>query len=463
MQRALPAVVVFVASCGGIYAPAAPECAVDEDCGGINVCIDGICHEIAGKGELCASLSYQDAHPCAAGLSCGHSVFIADEGFLADKFCVPVVDVGARCDREVACAPGSQCSSASNNPLTSTSGVCRPDDALRPIGDDCAGDAQCSSGKCAPIREVFQSFCVESCEVDGCPADEVCVLDPCDAEPCDVASRCAPPPCRTLTGPVVVHTLEEVAGLATACAVDGDLRVEGVAGLTSMAPLSELISVGALSIVANPDLASLEGLDLRIATSVAISDNPALTTLAGLGGLSLFDLRLERNAALVDAAAVGAVETNIFIVIGNDALRTLPLPSIGYALELDGNAGLTRLTAPRGGPVDLSGGLGLVDNPQLTDLSGLRGATNIGGFTVSNNDALTRFDGLDDVDTFGGDVTIEGNAALRSLTALGRVQTLLGQSMRVVDNPALSQCEVTGLVDRLGPPSSTVAGNAACD
>ena len=84
-----------------------------------------------------------------------------------------------------------------------------------------------------------------------------------------------------------------------------------------------------------------------------------------------------------------------------------------------------------------------IENPSMTNLSGLDNVTSIGGnLEIYNNDALASLTGLDNVTSIGGWLNISGNDALTNLTGLDNVTFIEGW-LSVRANDALTS--LTGL------------------
>ncbi len=91
----------------------------------------------------------------------------------------------------------------------------------------------------------------------------------------------------------------------------------------------------------------------------------------------------------------------------------------------------------------IGGNLEIDGNAALTSLTGLEGVTSIGGHLhIEYNAALTSLTGLEGVTSIGGHLHIEENNALTSLTGLEEV-TSIGGNLSIYDNAALTS--LTGL------------------
>lgn len=248
-------------------------------------------------------------------------------------------------------------------------------------------------------------------------------------------------------GDLVVRTPVELEALRDHRFVSGDLIVD-CPDCTTLEPLGCLEEVGKmLSIVGCDQLESLDGLSaLRRAGlrdqngGIAIgfyfvpwetSGNARLRTLDGLGPLELVEGRVDvrKNPELRDLSGLRGLKNiaGALFVVDNDALGSLE--------------DLSELQSTRGA-FDVS------DNDLLVDLSGLGALDRVLSFSVTGNDALVTFAGLDNFWGTSGslDVHVSSNPVLEDVTALENLQgTLFGlqfsdnDSLRAVSlNPNLS-------------------------
>lgn len=319
--------------------------------------------------------------------------------------------------------------------------------------------------------------------------------------------------------------LKSLSGLTSLSAVTGELDVDTNPSLEGLEGIERLEKVGDLGISSNQQLTSLTGLvALRRAGGLFIEDNDRLEGLAGLeaieqtgdvwlAGSNLKDLTaLGRLTSLTGSLIVvnigpsleglhniESVDGNVYIdsqVTSLDGLRGLRSISGDLTIEASSAhdlAGLGPLSVARdvtvsGGFQTLSGienitighSLNLVDCAELLDLSPLSSLTSLNGsFVIGGNAGLTDLEGLENLTTIGGDLSIErwcrwlsdvtapftscnSNTFLSSLHGL-RGLTHLGGSLLIEDNPALPTCEAEWLRDHIGSDALdgtvTISGN----
>lgn len=199
-----------------------------------------------------------------------------------------------------------------------------------------------------------------------------------------------------------------------------------------------LISGGAVT--------DLTGLDhLREVGILEIRFNPQLQALWGVH-------KLERIGTL--------------IITGNGALPSLPeFGSLGQvdSITITGNSALTDLGSfPALSSV---GKLEISNNPKLTDYSGFEALTSTTG-TVELWDAalITDLSGLEALETIGGTFRVESMPVLESLAGIGVKN--IGGDLRILNNPALSECVAADFAAAITVAGATVLNNnksALCD
>jgi len=171
------------------------------------------------------------------------------------------------------------------------------------------------------------------------------------------------------------------------------------------------------------------------------------------------------------------------------------LTSVGQRLLIRNNFSLTSLNGLQAlTAVNGSGGLLLLNNTVLTDVSALSNLTTIGagltiqsnnmaslnGFgnlssiggslTISNNDLLTDITSLSSLTSINGNITVNLNDVLTSLSGLENIDPTTIASpnpalddLIITDNPLLDECEVTSICDALdaGTITTNIMNNAA--
>ena len=203
-----------------------PDCAVDDDCPGTQVCEQGACVEglcardsDCGDGQICLENSGICVTPeCLTNADCDSGEFCEPD----DKKCRP------GCGSSADCAPGFICNP--NTRACESDSTCSGD-------DDCAEQEVCRDAKCESV---------ECTTDDHCPASEACDASTntcrpregfCDDDSdCDADSRC------DLERNVCVEagcgdcpdgtTCNEEAGECWECARDSDCGEDGECNLT---------------------------------------------------------------------------------------------------------------------------------------------------------------------------------------------------------------------------------------
>lgn len=195
-------------------------------------------------------------------------------------------------------------------------------------------------------------------------------------------------------------------------------------------------------IVTGGGITNLTGLsELRQVKRLEIRYCPNITVLTGLQDLTRVDN---------------------FIITGNEVLPSLPnfneLDQIGY-LTVTGNDGLTELGRfPSSNllSLDVSG------NASLISYEGLEDVTTVNGnVTLSSNAAIVDFKGLESLSSIGGDLLIEDNAELESFEGLNI--TSVAGSLTVLTNPKLSECLVEDFVLSVDVGGATIVNGNMSD
>lgn len=274
-------------------------------------------------------------------------------------------------------------------------------------------------------------------------------------------------------GDYEVRSDAELADLADCGTVRGSLTIED--GVTSLAPLSELVMVQGSLTVRSRHLTSLAGLESLRSVSTLVIASP-VTNLHALGGLQHADDLTIQDAAITDLGGLGTLSVlrnltvagcpsltsmsgldRVTAISGTlrvndcDALTDFDgLEGIEHAdaLLIQNNAALTRLTShtwltsARSVRFDnnpsltslaglesitrLDVGLTLLRNPSLSDLDGVRGLTHAGSVLLDRLDALTDLHGLDALSTIDGDLSVMNSGGLLSLAGLGALEEVGG-------------------------------------
>jgi hypothetical protein len=254
---------------------------------------------------------------------------------------------------------------------------------------------------------------------------------------------------ETVTGDVTVMHDRDAKGFTGVTTLDGDLNIVGGLDLTGMACLQEV--TGHVRISGTETLKDLGGLErlTRVGGSLWITENAQLATIENLATLKRVggDIIVERNEALVSLTGLENVRGDLrggVQIRENDALVEVfgfEYISGMQSLTIENNPMLEEV---RGFWMDADHytvayeDITVVGNDALRvvelPLSGAdRGENNV---TVAFNEKLkeARMWG-DEKFRVTGDVTFEGNPALRAVAGFDRMLAVVGDFM-VVDNDA---------------------------
>jgi len=229
------------------------------------------------------------------------------------------------------------------------------------------------------------------------------------------------------------HNLHSLAGLENLTAVASTFTIYNNTNLKNVDALSNLESVG---VGLTAPMQSLAG-----AAHLIIQHNRDLEDLDGLSNLTKFggNLTIENNLSLGNINGLASLST------GNMANST---PNVIKSISIRNNAALVNIDA-------------------------LDHLTKIGYLYVIGNGALENLDGLSNVETAVGSITIANNPALNDISGLGSldINSIFGNAggfntgvgLVIIDNTALSVCNLpTNLCTYLaGPKQRTISGNLA--
>ncbi len=295
--------------------------------------------------------------------------------------------------------------------------------------------------------------------------------------------------CSEFVGNLTIsgNDITDLSPLTDLKSVTGTLHIRYNPRLESLLGLSELSSVGSLSVVQNSSLRSFDGLgtitasvyDVRISGngallnigalsikpqspifSVSITDNPMLRSLTGMEWLrhTVFGVSIYENHSLtsleglnnLSAVGLDPEYSDPLNIQNNASLRSLKgLDSLGFAqmLLIKDNPVLSSLEGLEHlRRTELS--MEITNNPNLTDLHGLESLESVGiALVVSDNHGLTSLRGLDNLKSLGayyfldGTSKITNNNSLKSLQGLESLSNI--DNLTISNNPALTS--LTGL------------------
>jgi|GEM_PF-2637057 len=207
--------------------------------------------------------------------------------------------------------------------------------------------------------------------------------------------------------------------------------------LENLNGLGVLESLQGLSISRN-NIIALNGLgSVSAIGNLTISENSELENLEGLQGLEeIGTLRINKNGNLNSLAGLkDFVSIDYFIISGNQVLASLEgLASLDTILRLDikENQSLLNLS---GIDIERLEILDLVDNSLLTNLKGLEFLPFLNTFRVQDNSSFTSFEGLPIGINSYTQITIDGNNALTKIDGLESVDSI--KNLRIKNNSSL--------------------------
>ena len=260
------------------------------------------------------------------------------------------------------------------------------------------------------------------------------------------------------------------------------LVIQGVEGLTTLTPFQGLQTVvHEVKIQFNPDLLDLtglinlssEGFSLSITDNpmlesisvlqgitrlgkVVISDNPALANLFGLSSLqSVNDLWLTEMPLITDLNSISNLDS--FLIWGlhihdMDGLSSLAELNPSYLhgpFEIYDCDELTSIGGFEDTYFDL-GGLTIVNNDKLEDLEGFEGLTEPAMIQVMDNEVLSSFHGLENVEHLTSTLIVESNPSLIDFSGLTSLKTLGFQSI-ISGNENLKSLDGLESLESTGP------------
>lgn len=238
--------------------------------------------------------------------------------------------------------------------------------------------------------------------------------------------------------------ITNVDALASLKGISGYLEIINNPNLANLNGLANLVWVGyGISISKNDTLINLEGLNsITMVPTLLIEDMASLTTLQGLENISnimglyiydnpeLLTIDALKNISVFKDAGVG-LEITIRSCPGITSLPDFKNITQAQRIYITDNASLSSLEGLHH-IKSVSYGLVISGNPQLESLEGLRG---IGAFddlrvvnilnnlTIKDNLILTSLNGLENIKSFHGYITVSGNYLLGDFCAISHMMT----------------------------------------
>jgi|GEM_PF-2071340 len=226
-------------------------------------------------------------------------------------------------------------------------------------------------------------------------------------------------------GNITLHSQAEVNAFAVnfpdCTEISGTLYIGGSnSNITNLSPLSNITSVGNLTVGNNVQLLNLDDISniTSVGGSITISNNSKLQNINGLSNLTGVGIRID--------------------VSSNPKLQNINgfsnLASIGESLVIYDNALLQNLTGLNN-LSSIGAALVIINNAKIQNLNSLSNLTGIGGeLQISDNNLLTDISGIANIDP----TTISGYSGLY-----------------ITDNPVLSVCNLPNLCSYIANPTST--------
>jgi hypothetical protein len=282
--------------------------------------------------------------------------------------------------------------------------------------------------------------------------------------------------CETLNANIIVRSASDARSLPQKCfTVSGDVEVVG-SDLADLEPLFYLRQANVLRVKDNPQLFSFAGLDrVKVLQHVEIDNNPMLSDVDGLGRTdTVARVTISKNPYLASLAGLRAlrdVGTGGLSIRDNGTLEGLQdletLERVEGPFRVENNSGISNLQTVRRiesvGELVVAGNTGLralqlnvvnvqgevriADNPDMTELKAFGDLQTVGGnLSIERNKALQNLNGFTaSFNNVGGDLAIEGNTTLTDIYELAVNLYSVGGSVIAINNTSLSQCRAEDL------------------
>ncbi len=250
-------------------------------------------------------------------------------------------------------------------------------------------------------------------------------------------------------------------------------------GLTSISGFGALTdTVSNLSIMNNPTLGTISGFTkiAHVNGSLTIRDNDALTDISGIHTLVMVgtDLQVVSNPLLANITGLrSGTFTSLggfYNISGNPTLSSCEVSALKTALSVLSNndqsccnAGCSMACSASMCPSGSGGGTagqsgtfqGNVTVLNNADLAWLKNVVNVMGSVKITSTGLSSINGITNLQTVTGDLSITSNASLTNINGLAGLQTVNG-NMDVTSNAALTN--VNGLATSGFSGLTTVTG-----
>jgi len=101
--------------------------------------------------------------------------------------------------------------------------------------------------------------------------------------------------------------------------------------------------------------------------------------------------------------------------------------------------------------------LKVYSNNSLINLDGLNNVTSIGGgLTINYNSTITNLEGLNNLTTIGGSIFIDNNSGLITLEGLDNIDPETISYIFILSNHSLSNCDAKSVCDYIASPNCNV-------
>lgn len=210
---------------------------------------------------------------------------------------------------------------------------------------------------------------------------------------------------------VGIKSAENLEMLCTAtCNSINGIAFQGVKGLEDLEVLSGFSDIDGLSLISNPDLQTLKGLEgAEFPGGMSISGNNALTSLADVSEEKMVDLIITSNDSLENLKGLESVK------------------SIGMRRKPEAEYPLGKLE--------------IAENKNLKSLDGLDNVETLYTATIFDNHSLEKIDALGDVTYMESHLQISDNPSLESIESLMSLEKIDG-GLTIVGNKSLPSCQV---------------------
>lgn len=254
------------------------------------------------------------------------------------------------------------------------------------------------------------------------------------------------------------QSLETLDGLEALMRVGGNITIGGNPLLENFSAMANVRELGGLiEIKKNDSLLNLDGLagiEGHVG-AVWIQSNLSLVSSVGLSGVESTDgyFTFQHHPELSEFTGLsGLKHVGGACRLGVSPLVTdlSPLASLEYVGDMltMGKVGAEELRFDS--LTTVGGTLGVVNNPALNSIQGLRNLEIVGNhLDIYGNDALVDLEGLNSVRTIGGVLQIWNNDNVTHIDALHMVEEVAG-GLLVEGNPMLDPCAVRDLLDAIG-------------